>query len=433
MRKKLFVTTVLPALIGIALVFCFIVPSAVSREESAPNRQISANPSALSAQDSSINSDQEMIGVSNTQVLIGSCVALTGKTKESGIGATEAANAYFSYLNEKGGVHGRKIKLVTCDDAYDLDKAIDCFNSCLKDKVFAGAFFHGSPPITKYVRMGESDHLPLLAFLAGTPIIYEFRPTQFTVRPSYADEVHKLLQELWAHNIRNIAVLYENGAFGASVREATFSARKSHPFTLTEASFSGGGTDAENACKKLMANNPQAVIIGASTQSMPTIIKTKKALGWNAIYCTCSSIDDCVVEQGPASEGIIISQVMPRLDDNLPAANLYRKLLKKYYPRSHESNRGFEALVNAMVLGEALKRAGPDLTRTKFIKALESIQSFDLGIGAEYRVSYSPRNHIGWSAKALFLSVDHNGALTKMTQSDWNRLAGDISGQHQSQ
>src|ERR1700722_11099719 len=93
-------------------------------------------------------------GISETELKVGSCIALTGTLQERRHQIALGANTFISYLNDKGGVNGRKIKLTVCDDAYQPDKAIECFNNYLKNKVFIGAFFAGSAPISKYVRMG---------------------------------------------------------------------------------------------------------------------------------------------------------------------------------------------------------------------------------------------------------------------------------------
>src|SRR5581483_2599415 len=58
-------------------------------------------------------------GVTDTEIHIGSCISLTGPLQERGKQITAGANCYFNYINEKGGVNGRQIKLNSCDDAYD--------------------------------------------------------------------------------------------------------------------------------------------------------------------------------------------------------------------------------------------------------------------------------------------------------------------------
>src|SRR5581483_10083379 len=95
-------------------------------------------------------------GVTDKQILIGSCSDQEGPTKQRGIEQKEAVEAFFSQVNKSGGIHGRKLKLVSHDDSYQVDKAPLCFNQLMKDWVFMGAFFIGSGPGVKYATMAET-------------------------------------------------------------------------------------------------------------------------------------------------------------------------------------------------------------------------------------------------------------------------------------
>ena len=77
---------------------------------------------------------------------------------------------------------------------------------------------------------------------------------------------------------------------------------------------------------------------------------------------------------------------------SLPVVREYQALLKKYAPKDVVNYTSFEEFVGAKVLVEALKRAGPNPTRTKVVKALESMRSYDAG---GVILSYSPSNRIG--------------------------------------
>jgi len=135
---------------------------------------------------------QARFGVTDSEILIGSCCSLTGALAERGAQLESGARSYLDSINKAGGVNGRKINLSVCDDKYDPEVAILDFNNCLKNKVFAGCFFFGSPPIAKYARMADSSRLPMFGFCSGTPSIYEPHPTLFVLRRSYREESSKL-------------------------------------------------------------------------------------------------------------------------------------------------------------------------------------------------------------------------------------------------
>jgi ABC-type branched-subunit amino acid transport system substrate-binding protein len=77
---------------------------------------------------------------------------------------------------------------------------------------------------------------------------------------------------------------------------------------------------------------------------------------------------------------------------NLPAIREYQDLLRKYAPNEPVNYTSFEEFLGAKVLVEALRRAGPNPTRQKVMKSLESLSNFDLG---GITVSFAPDNRVG--------------------------------------
>src|ERR1700687_3073226 len=88
---------------------------------------------------------QNTTGVTEKEILIGSCSALEGPSSPLGTETVAGAKAYFSVVNDEGGVHGRKLLLISYDDSYDPAKTQACFDKLLADKVFALGFFVGTP------------------------------------------------------------------------------------------------------------------------------------------------------------------------------------------------------------------------------------------------------------------------------------------------
>jgi branched-chain amino acid transport system substrate-binding protein len=367
-----------------------------------------------SAQDSG-----ERTGITDNEILLGSCCSLTGALAERGHSLMLGSNAYFSYVNEKG-INGRKLKMKFCDDKYDGEQAITSFNTCLKDKAFAGAFFVGSAPIAKYVRMGEASKMPMMGFCSGTPILYDFHPTEFVVRPGYVQEVEKQVDMLWEMGIHKIAIIYQNDAFGAAIRLSTIKClAKCQAAPVLEASYSRNSVEIDDAFRRVSEAKPEAVILGATAGALTAIIKKRNEAKWKPLMLAVSVASDYVGEMGQPANGVIVTQVMPLLDAKLPAVDLYNKYHKKYNPPgTPTSHTAFEAFINGIVIAEAFKRCGRDVTRDKFIKAMESIRDFDLGLGSNFKVSYSSRNHIGFTSKAIYFTIIQDGKLVPLSTED---------------
>jgi ABC-type branched-subunit amino acid transport system substrate-binding protein len=362
----------------------------------------------------------EQTGITDKVITLGSCRPLTGPLAARGLTMTHGVEAYFSYVNEHGGIEGRQVKLTSCDDHYDPELAIGCFNSCLKDKVFAGAFFLGSAAITKYVRMSDVDKIPLVGFNTTPPIVCEKHAAVFNLRPCYGDEIRRTITELYRHNLRRIAVLYQGDALGAGAREAAVAALKKFGADLvSEASFGKEAAEVDEAYRRIKESQPDACLVAAGTVALKQIMHLRQTDPKPILYFSLASLTDALLEDGKSADGVIVSQILPRLESNDKAVELYRQLLKKYFPGDQPHTHGLEAFLNAILVTEALKRCGHDLTRTKFVKTLESMHDFDLGLTPSYIVNYSPSNHVAWSDKVISFLVIRDGKLTPVTNSDW--------------
>jgi ABC-type branched-subunit amino acid transport system substrate-binding protein len=361
--------------------------------------------------------DGERDGITDSEIVIGAGLPFTGKLAWRGPTITHAVTALFNEVNEHGGVNGRKLKFVTCDDAYEPEKAVACFNSTLKDKIFAGGFFTGSPTNAKYVRMAEANKMPVLGFLVGTPIIYEPSRYRFVLRPSYGQEIDRHVGYLWKnHKLKRFGIVYQSDAFGAGVREGTVTAlKKFNAAPIAEASYSRDQNDITNALKEVLQAKPEVVVMGASSGEVKAALDYRNSQNSKALFLFLSSQDDAVIKCAQAASGCLVSQVLPELNESLPGVTKYLKLLKKYYPADEPKVAGFEAFANAEAMVEGLKRGGKDLTRSSFVQALENMHNLDIGLGPEYTVHFSPQNHVGWSANAIYLSEVTGAKLAKAT------------------
>src|ERR1700676_1122883 len=129
---------------------------------------------------------QSTPGVSDKEILIGSCSALEGPSHFLGSETVAGAQAYFSMINDAGGVDGRKLKLIAHDDSYDPAKTQACFDRLMSQKVFALAFFVGTPTAVKYIPLAEAAKIPLVGLFTGAQTLYTpMRRWVINVRASY--------------------------------------------------------------------------------------------------------------------------------------------------------------------------------------------------------------------------------------------------------
>ena len=112
-------------------------------------------------------------GVSENSILIGSCSALDGPARFLGNQTVLGATTYLHFVNDEGGVFGRKVQLLAFDDGYDPDKAPAGFKRMTKEGVFALGFFVGTPTAKVYVPMAQAEKIPVVGLFTGAQMLYE--------------------------------------------------------------------------------------------------------------------------------------------------------------------------------------------------------------------------------------------------------------------
>ncbi len=362
-------------------------------------------------------------GVTDREIIIGSCSVLDGPASQLGQQLVMGATAYINMVNAGGGVNGRKIVLHAYEDDYDPDRAPSCFVHLQEEKVFAAAFFVGTPTAARYVPLAEANRLPLVGLFTGAELLYNpFHHYVVNVRASYFDETRVQVDNLWEQGIRKIAVIYPNDAFGAAVLNGVKAALKKHAATpLAVAEYPRNTPQVDAAMRAVRAGNPQAVILVGPYAPVAAILRKAWEQSWTPLFLSVSFVDadDLIREAGSAADGVIITQVMPPYSSvDLPMVALYRKQMAERFSSARPGYVSLEGFVDAMVLVEGLKRAGQDLTREKLINALESMHGMDVGLGPQLELGFSATNHKGF--QNVFPTVVRGGAAVPF--SNWSQV-----------
>src|SRR5688500_13026403 len=149
-------------------------------------------------------------GVSETQVVLGQSVALSGPAQELGKDMQLGAQLYFDAVNAKGGVNGRKIVLKTLDDGYEPGRAAENTKKLINDeKVFALFGYVGTPTSQASLPIFTEARVPFVGPFTGAELLRQpFNRYIFNVRASYFDETEAIVQHLTAMSVDKIAVFY---------------------------------------------------------------------------------------------------------------------------------------------------------------------------------------------------------------------------------
>lgn len=335
-------------------------------------------------------------GVTDTKILIGQTIGLTGTIAAPVKEMNEGANAYLAGVNSRGGVNGRKIELITLDDKFDPKLAAANAESLIKkEHVFALFLNRGTPHTEAILPLMVANKVPLVAPSTGAMIFHTpTHPLIFNVRAKYQDEVKKGVEHFVTSGAKSIGLLHVDDSFGKDGLAGFVSAMNTHNITpAIIASFPRVKPDYAATADAVIKANPSALIIVSSSANTIEVIKAIRAKGGLMQIMTLSnnSSQSFVQDLGTIGTGIIVSQITP-------APNLLSTGLGKEFSaaaKAHNTTVSYAAMegfVAAKVLVEGLKRAGRDLTREKFVRALESIQKVDLG---GVTITYTSADHTG--------------------------------------
>lgn len=342
-------------------------------------------------------SAQGSTGVTADKILLGQSVALTGPAAQLGIQMRNGVKAYLDYVNEKGGVHGRRLELVTVDDGYEASRAGPTTKQLIEEhKVFALIGFVGTPTMAAAMPVFTQAKVPLVGPFTGAEILrVPFNRYIFHVRASYYDETERIIKQVVSIGGKNIAVFYQDDNYGlAGLKGVEIAMTKRNLKISALGTVERNTVKVENAVKTIYAAKPDAVVMVSAYTSCAEFIRQMKKAGSTATFYNVSFVGSKALSDALGTDGIgvAISQVVPfPWGTAVPVVKEYQQLAKKagYADYNFSAMEGF---LVAKVFVEGLRRTGRDLNREKFIDTMEKMHDFDLG---GFYIGYSPTNHAG--------------------------------------
>lgn len=334
-------------------------------------------------------------------IVISQLAPLTGVLASTGKQMVLGGQIYFSHVNDTGGVHGQKIRVLVADDGYKVEETVRLTREALANpEVVALYGFAGTSNVGKLLTDGvlnQGGAALVAPYTGGEPLRSPFNPWIFHVRAGYADETEHMVQQATTLGMTRIAVMYQDDGFGKAGLEGVQKALAKRKLTLSVAAPYERNTDnVDEAVKLVKASDAQAVIMISVNRPTSAFIKRYREAGGSAQLYNISVVDPAEIVRLAGlknAHGLGVSQVVPYpFTPSLPVVREYQALLKKYAPGELVNYTSFEQFLGAKVLVEGLRRAGPQPTRAQVVKALESMGRFDLG---GTLVGYSADNRVG--------------------------------------
>jgi ABC-type branched-subunit amino acid transport system substrate-binding protein len=341
-------------------------------------------------------------GVTDTEIVLGTANALSGPLVYFGTYTNMGINCYVNMVNDRGGILGRKLRVISEDDQYEPAGAIAAFTKLQEKGPFVLSGFCGSACMAKYVQMCQSNKVPAVGFYSAPEFMTE--PTKrylFAVRISNQEEERQFVQHMWNDcKFRKIGILYQNDAYGASHLQGLQEQLTKLGANVTGlASYTRKTEQIGDAYKVVKSADPQVVSLACVQQTELDVVRLAKKDGWHPLFfINASALVDAFLDNcGADGDGILVGMCAPppsRTD--LPLVAEFERAMKKYYPNETPRLMALQGFIDAMTICEGLKRAGRDLTREKFADALEGIHNLDVGLGSKMHLNYSKTDHVGF-------------------------------------
>jgi branched-chain amino acid transport system substrate-binding protein len=305
------------------------------------------------------------------------------------------AHLAFGEANARGGIAGRKLRLVSLDDELKPDKAIANYEKLLTEhKAFAFFGCVGSGTTAAASQVLKDSGAPLVGgYAVADSARDKTKGAAYYVRATTGREAEVLIQQLTTVGITRIAMAHLDNPGGAEALKVLNDALAKHQLKpVASGAMKNDASNAGDLAKALNAGNPQAIVMYLGGTLGGELMKATWTLDAHPSFYGMSIVPGEVIAKvvGERTRGLAISQVMPYPWNQVdPMVKDYRRLAEAAkVPVGYYS---FEGYVNALVMLDALKRTGADLTRPRLHASLRATRMRLAGM----EVDLTGDNHTG--------------------------------------
>jgi len=342
--------------------------------------------SVLFAAAGPVHARADEVGVSADTILFGQAAALEGPSSALGRGMRQGILAAFEEINAKGGIHGRKLKLVSRDDGYDPDRSVVQTNILPdEDKFCALIAAVGTSTAIATVPIASARNVPFIGPLSGAEFLRNPElHNVVNIRASYSAEAEAWVKHLTEDlHFKNIAIFYQDDSFGhdglAGVKAAL--ARRGLELSA-EGTFERNTRAVGAALRAIKRADPEAVVMVGTYGPCAEFIKLAHMKGYNPTFVAISFVgaNALAKELGADGDGVVVSQVVPfPWDKSLAVVTDYRAAEKALDPKLTPDFVSLEGYLCGRLAAAVLELAGSDPTRAGMLRLIGEVGRFEIG------------------------------------------------------
>ncbi|MBR0842306.1 ABC transporter substrate-binding protein [Bradyrhizobium liaoningense] len=325
------------------------------------------------------------VGVSDDAILFGQAAALEGPSSALGQQMRQGIVAAFTEINAKGGIHGRKLRLISRDDGYDPDRSVaQTLRLIEEDKVFALIGAVGTPTAMATIPITSARNVPFIGPFTGAEFLRDLELANVVnIRASYGAEAEAWIKHLTEdRKFTRIGIFYQDDSFGRDGLSGVKRALAKRGLELAaEGTFERNTRAVRPAWRVIKRAEPEAIVMVGTYGPCAEFIKLAHRSGFNPTFVNISFVGANALarELGPEGEGVIVSQVVPfPWDRSLRLVADYQAALKAFDPALTPDFVSLEGYLSGRLAAAALEQAGPKPTRASLLRAINDVGRFDI-------------------------------------------------------
>ena len=369
----------------------------------------------------------ETRGVTKDTIIMGYISADTGPVAKDSQSVSEGIRNYVHYINEKGGIHGRKIKIISEDSGYSIPRAMAAFKKLLyRDKVFT---IFGPATTSETLPLFPQIQKEKMCILPPNMSEHMFKPFKRYIFQHYATCENQtkilfdyILRDKKAEKPKITVVYYDLESGKVVAREAQ---RQANIFgvELHEEILNLNALDATSQVLSMKSYKPDFVIVHDHIAQTSLLLRAamKFGLKTNFLGTIINTCLDTIELSKEAAGGFVGAHPFRSWYNDIPGAKKMRDITLKLRPGTEKPWRSEYytiGWVNALLFLEGMKRAGRDLNSENLLNAMEGMKEFDpWGLSAP--VTWGTDDREGSESCMLYKADVDNGIMVAI--SDWRK------------
>jgi branched-chain amino acid transport system substrate-binding protein len=352
-------------------------------------------------------------GVTKDTIKIGMFGPLTGPVSIFGYPINDGSIAIYKEVNDQGGIYGRKIEVIDEDDGCDPAKSRAAIKKLIdRDEVF---LLHGgscSAAVFAARDIFIEEEVPFMTMSATmdkisiptSHFIFTAVPTGSVDGASMARFVASIPE------VKKVAMVHHTDEWAAAKVDAIRKVIKERNLDLVaDEVMDRNATDATAQVLKIKDAKPDVTFFVTYPGESAVFLRDAHKYGLEGPFVGSNSVtdlDDLATRSGGLDviKNVYAGAYLKGPVDS-PEMKPYADLVRKYFPNDKIQSLPFYGMAGAYAIVAALKKAGPDLTREKFIAALESLR--DNPAGPSFcDTTFSAEDHVGCKAEQMWTMRD---------------------------